>query len=74
LPYVTYFGFPAVVKEGEIPIPRPIGSPFLPGVLLSSVDANGVWTHGAIEQAKPKAGLPSGITVPFGPVTTDNLH
>ena len=74
LPYVTYFGFPAVVKEGEIPIPRPIGSPFLPGVLLSSVDANGVWTHGAIEQAKPKAGLPSGITVPFGPVTTDNLQ
>ena len=74
LPYVTYFGFPAVVKEGEIPIPRPIGSPFLPGVLLSSVDANGVWTHGAIEQAKPKAGLPSGITVPFGPVTTDSLQ
>jgi len=74
LPYVTYFGFPAVVKEGEIPIPRPIGSPFLPGVLLSSVDANGVWTHGAIEQAKPKAGLPSGITVPFGPVTTENLQ
>jgi plastocyanin len=74
LPYVTYFGFPAVVKEGEIPIPRPIGSPFLPGVLLSSVDANGVWTHGAIEQAKPKAGLPSGISVPFGPVTTENLQ
>jgi plastocyanin len=74
LPYVTYLGFPAVVKEGEIPIPRPIGSPFLPGVLLSSVDANGVWTHGAIEQAKPKAGLPSGITVPFGPVTTENLQ
>jgi plastocyanin len=74
LPYVTYFGFPAVVKEGEIPIPRPIGSPFLPGVLLSSVDANGVWTHGAIEQAKPKADLPQGITVPFGPVTTDNLQ
>jgi plastocyanin len=74
LPYVTYFGFPAVVKEGEIPIPRPIGSPFLPGVLLSSVDANGVWTHGAIEQAKPKADLPQGITVPFGPVTTENLQ
>jgi plastocyanin len=74
LPYVTYFGFPAVVKEGEIPIPRPIGSPFLPGVLLSSVDANGVWTHGAIEQAKPKADLPQGITIPFGPVTTDNLQ
>ncbi len=74
VPYVTYFGFPAIVKEGEIPIPRPIGSPFLPGVLLSSVDANGVWTHGAIEQSKPKAGLPQGITVPFGPVTTENLQ
>jgi len=74
LPYVTYFGFPAVVKTGEIPVPRPIGSPFLPGVLLSSVDANGVWTHGAIEQSKPQAGLPQGITVPFGPVTTENLQ
>jgi len=74
LPYVTYFGFPAVVKKGEIPIPRPIGSPFLPGVLLSTVDANGVWTHGAIEQNKPKGGSPQGITVPFGPVTTENLQ
>jgi len=74
LPYVTYLGFPAVVKQGEIPVPRPVGSPFLPGVLLSSVDANGVWTHGAIEQSKPKAGLPTGITIPFGPVTTDNLQ
>jgi plastocyanin len=73
LPYVTYFGFPAVVKKGEIPIPRPIGSPFLPGVLLSTVDANGVWTHGAIEQTKPKV-LPQGVTVPFGPVTTENLQ
>jgi plastocyanin len=74
LPYVTYLGFPAVVKTSEIPVPRPIGSPFLPGVLLSSVDANGVWTHGAIAQSKPKAGLPTGITIPFGPVTTDNLQ
>jgi plastocyanin len=74
LPYVTYLGFPAVVKAGEIPVPRPIGSPFLPGVLLSSVDANGVWTHGAIEQSKPTAGLPTGITIPFGPVTTENLQ
>jgi plastocyanin len=73
LPYVTYFGFPAVVKTGEIPTPRPIGSPFLPAVLLSSVDANGVWTHGAIEQNKPQV-LPLGVTVPFGPVTTENLQ
>ena len=29
LPMISYFGFPAVLEEGEIPIARPVGSPFL---------------------------------------------
>jgi Cupredoxin-like domain len=72
LPFITYFGFPATVKPGQIPIPRPIGSPFLPGVLLATVDEQGMWTQGAIEQNKPDV-LPNGVTVPFGPVTTENF-
>src|SRR5262245_35653441 len=72
LPFVTYFGFPAVVKEGAIPIQRPVGTPFLPGVLLTTVDDQGVWTQGAIEQNKPAA-VPAGVTVPFGPVTTEDF-
>jgi plastocyanin len=72
LPFVTYFGFPAEVKASAIPVPRPIGTPFLPGVLLTTVDDQGTWTQGAIEQNKPAA-VPAGITVPFGPVTTSNF-
>ena len=42
---ISYFGFPAVLEEGEIPIARPVGSPFLTtedgddagAVLLASV-------------------------------------
>ncbi len=72
LPVVTYFGFPATVKPGQIPISRPIGSPFLPAVLLATVDEQGMWTQGAIEQNKP-AVEPQGVTVPFGPVTTEKF-
>ena len=71
-PYISYFGFPAEVQQGQIPIPRPIGTPFLPGVLLATVDDHGVWTQGAVEQNKP-AVEPSGISVPFGPVTTEKF-
>ena len=35
-PYVTYFGYPADLAEGEIAVPRPFGSPSLPGVMLST--------------------------------------
>jgi len=72
LPFVSYFGFPGAVKASAIPVPRPIGTPFLPGVLLATVDAQGVWTQGAIEQNKPVV-VPNGAPVPFGPVTTENF-
>jgi plastocyanin len=71
-PYISYFGFPAEVKPSEIPVPRPIGTAFLPAVMLSTVDDKGTWTQGAIEQNKPAA-VPTGINVPFGPVTTENF-
>ena len=71
-PFISYFGFPAAVKPSEIPVPRPIGTAFLPAVMLSTVDDKGTWTQGAIEQNKPAA-VPLGITVPFGPVTTENF-
>ena len=71
-PFVSYFGFPAEVKPSQIPVPRPIGTAFLPAVLLATVDVKGTWTQGAIEQNKPAA-VPAGITVPFGPVTTDSF-
>jgi Cupredoxin-like domain len=71
-PFISYFGFPATVKPSQIPIPRPIGTPFLPGVLLTTVDQQGMWTQGAIEQNKP-AVEPQGVTVPFGPVTTEKF-
>ncbi len=29
LPVISYFGFPAELEEGEIPVARPVGSPFL---------------------------------------------
>ena len=29
VPFVSYFIFPEVPKEGAIPIPRPIGAPFI---------------------------------------------
>jgi plastocyanin len=71
-PFISYFGFPGEVAPSEIPIPRPIGMPFLPAVLLATVDDQGVWTQGAIEQNKPAA-VPAGVTVPFGPVSTEDF-
>lgn len=71
--YISYFGFPAEVPEGEIAIPRPIGSPFLPGVLLTSVAPGGLITKGAVQQQKPETGEPPGIAVPFRPETVEEL-
>jgi plastocyanin len=72
LPYVSYLGFPAVLKPNEIPTQRPVGAPFLPAVLLSNLNADGIWIHGAVVQTKPDS-EPNGITVPFGPQTVANL-
>jgi hypothetical protein len=80
IPYVSYFIFPGVLEEGAIPIPRPIGAPFITtggddpkdgaAVGIASVSAEGVWTRGAAAQV---IDTPSGITVPYAPDTVDGL-
>ena len=73
LPVISYFGFPAVLEEGEIPVARPVGSPFLTtedgddagAVLLASVTPDQIWTRGAIAQPRE---TPGGVPVPFEPV------
>lgn len=70
-PYLSYFGFPAVVAENQTAPVRPIGAPFLPGVFLATDSADGMWTRGAVQQSKP-AVAPVGIGVPFGPDTVEN--
>ncbi len=74
LPYVSYFGYAAKLAEGQIAIPRPFGAPNVPGVMLSTSSSDGLWQRGAVEmQASPPGLAPNGVTVPFGPVSTDNL-
>ncbi|HEX3300283.1 MAG TPA: hypothetical protein VHW68_09235 [Actinomycetota bacterium] len=76
LPYVSYFGFAAKLAAGAPPpIPRPFGSPNVPGVMLSTSSSDGLWQRGAVQMEDyPSPVLtPQGVTVPFGPVTTSKL-
>ncbi len=61
-PYVTYFGFLPELAKGQIAPVRPIGSPSLPGVFMTSVK-DGIWTRGAVAM---QASIPN-VSVPFGP-------
>jgi len=80
VPFVSYFIFPAVLEEGAIPIPRPIGAPFITtggddpedaaAVGIASVSDDGVWTRGAAAQPIDS---PAGINVPYAPDTVDSL-
>jgi plastocyanin len=78
LPTITYFGFPAQLEEGEIPIARPVGSPFLTtedgddagAVLLVSLNPDQIWNRGAIAQPRD---TPSGVPVPFEPAAEPSL-
>ena len=72
LPYVTYFGYAAELAEGEIAVPRPFGSPSLPGVMLSTGSSDGMWQRGAVDMNKPELAT-SGVAIPFGPVETPKL-
>jgi hypothetical protein len=74
VPYVSYFGFQAKLAKGEIAIPRPFGSPTVPGVMLSTASTDGLWQRGAVEMAAPPPLLkPAGVATPFGPVETEDL-
>ena len=78
LPVISYFGFPAVLEEGEIPVSRPVGSPFLTtedgddagAVLLASVTPEQIWVRGAIAQPRE---TPTGVPVPFEPAAEASL-
>ncbi len=83
VPYYSYWIFPAELAEGEIPAARPIGAPYIqtestadePGdfgaaVGVGSVSSDGIFTRGAAAQVRD---TPTGITVPYGPATVDQL-
>ena len=70
VPYVSYWGFPAVVAKGEIAVARPVGAPFVPGVLLVS-EQKGAWHRGAAAMYQDP---PARVPVPFGPAIAPSLE
>ena len=78
LPTISYFGFPAKLAEGDIPISRPVGSPFLQtedgtnagAVLLTTLSPDQIWTRGAVAQPRES---PPGVPVPFEPAADPSL-
>ena len=62
-PVVLYFGFPAELAPGEIPVTRSVYAPTVPSILLAS-ERDGIFTRGAV--VVPKA-PPNLVTIPFGP-------
>lgn len=78
LPSISYFGFPAKLAEGDIPVSRPVGSPFLQtedgtaagAVLLTTLSPEQVWTRGAVAQPRES---PPGVPVPFEPAADPSL-
>jgi plastocyanin len=69
VPYVSSFGFNQVLKEGEVALPRPVGAPWLPGVLLADYQ-NGLWNRGAVAEPLDQ---PANVHAPFGPQTIASL-
>ncbi len=83
IPYLSYFTFPAKLAADAIPIPRPIGAPYIStlptttqesqagaAVGVASLSANATWTRGAAAQVQD---TPHGIYIPYGPATVDSL-
>ena len=80
VPAMSYFIFPAVLAEGEIPVGRPLGAPYITtggdkskdgaAVGLASLSSDGVWTRGAAAQVRD---TPDGVYVPYGPQTEPSL-
>jgi plastocyanin len=75
VPYVSYFGFPAKLEGNAVPVPRPFGSPTVPGVMLSTSSSNGLWQRGAVDMMAPLPALNTAgkVTIPFGPEQTEDL-
>ncbi len=78
LPNISYFGFAAQLEEGDIPVARPVGSPFLQtedgknagAVLLANLTTEQIWNRGAVAQPRES---PGGVPVPFGPAAEPSL-
>ena len=78
LPNISYFGFAAQLEEGDIPVARPVGSPFLQtedgddagAVLLANLTPDQIWNRGAVAQPRES---PGGVPVPFGPAAEPSL-
>jgi hypothetical protein len=71
-PFVAYFGFERELEEGQVRPIRPIGAPFLPGVMLASQSPEGFWDRGAIVMQEPER-QPVGVRLPFGPEAVADL-
>jgi hypothetical protein len=80
VPYTSYWIFPATLAEGEIPIGRPLGSPYITtddpepedgaAIGVASLSAEGVWTRGAAAQTRE---TPTGVYIPYGPAFERSL-
>jgi len=68
-PYVSYFGFNQVLQQGQVALPRPVGAPWLPAVLLAD-HQDGLWNRGAVAMPQDP---PANVNVPFGPETLSSL-
>jgi hypothetical protein len=80
VPYASYLIFPAMLEEGEIPVGRPLGAPYITtddpepkdgaAVGVASLSADGIWTRGAVAQVRE---TPAGVYIPFGPAFEPSL-
>jgi hypothetical protein len=68
-PYISSFGFNQVLQKGQVALPRPVGAPWLPGVLLADYQ-DGLWNRGAVAEPQDP---PANVHVPFGPQTIASL-
>ena len=69
-PFASYFALTEELPVGQIPVTRPIGSPYIPAIGVTNLSADGIWTRGAAAQVKD---TPPGIVVPYGPATVPSL-
>ncbi|CAN5644256.1 hypothetical protein BH18ACT17_BH18ACT17_03850 [soil metagenome] len=80
VPSMSYWIFPAVLAEDEIPVGRPLGAPYITtdadepkdcaAIGVASLSADGVFTRGAAAQVRE---TPSGVYIPYGPVEEPSL-
>jgi plastocyanin len=69
-PFISYLALTEELPAGQIAVTRPIGSPYIPAIGVTSLASDGIWTRGAAAQVKD---TPPGITVPYGPATVPSL-